>query len=360
MTRTALLASVGLCVFGQMAVAAEHAPRPMFARGINRHDPVPGRAPLGGLPTWNFTWTYNRNNYSATFVGNPPTGAAVSVPVYIIPIALTYNGTTTDPTKADYTGNSPVKNIQISPILQSGITYNQGGTNLGNTQYEDAFQRANLWGTVKNNPNYHVLLSPVTVEPVQSLTVPNGQGSVANEFGVTTIIANINWLDPILQGLLTSLNIPANSLPLFITTQTYLSSDGTTATCCIGGYHSYTGTQAYSHATYISKNGGALAFSQDVSALSHEIGEWVDDPLTNNTNVPFSCATHGNGNQIYEVGDPLEVVANYGDYAYSLNGLTWHLQDMVMPTYFGAPKSTSIPYNQSFQGHRFSVCQNGG
>ena len=31
-----------------------------------------------------------------------------------------------------------------------------------------------------------------------------------------------------------------------------------------------------------------------------------------------------------------------------------------MPTYFGAPATKSIPFNQSFEGTKFSVCQNGG
>ncbi len=334
---------------------------PYFVHGINRHEPLSIVRPLGGIPTFTFKWTYNGTLYHATFAGKAPSAnTTTTIPVYIIPIKLTYGSTTTDPTAADYTGKSPVQNTLASPIFNAGIDYIQGGTNVGNTQYEDAYQRANLWGKVKTYTNSHTLLGTPTVKPVQSLTVPTNEGTVATEFGVKVIVANINWIDPKFTGMLTSLGIPANSLPIFVTTQTYLSGNSGTSQCCIGGYHSYTGTQAYSHFTYISNSGSTLAFSQDVSALSHEVGEWLDDPLTNNTSVPASCGTNGNRNQIYEVGDPIEVDANYGDYNYTLNGRVWHLQDMVMPTYFGAPKSASIPYNQSFQGHKFSVCQNGG
>jgi hypothetical protein len=59
---------------------------------------------------------------------------------------------------------------------------------------------------------------------------------------------------------------------------TYLTQGGS---CCIGGYHSSEGSvsnpQSYAEAAYVDHVG---AFSQDVSALSHEIGEWADDPLT--------------------------------------------------------------------------------
>ena len=67
----------------------------------------------------------------------------------------------------------------------------------------------------------------------------------------------------------------------------------------IGGYHSATGAQSYTYSTYIDHSG---EFAQDVSALSHEIGECVDDPLVANPN----------GNQthcgILDVGDPLETI----------------------------------------------------
>ena len=361
MSKIALYAGVGLAALASGAMAADQGMRPMFVHGINRHDPVDSVHPLGALPTWTLKWTYSGSMYHAIFVGKKPsTGVSTTTPVYIIPIKLTYGTTSADPTVADYTGKSPVQNTVASPIFQTGIDYKQGGTDVGNTQYEDAFQRANLWGMVKKHTGYHVLLGQPTIEPLQSLTVPANQGTTAKAFGVNVIIANINWFDPIINGLLGTLKIPANSLPIFVTTQTYLSGNSGTSGCCIGGYHSYTGTQAYSHFTYISNSSSTLAFSQDVSALSHEVAEWLDDPLTNNTSVPASCGSQGNGNRIYEVGDPIEVDPNYGDYPYTLGGMVYHLQDEVMPTYFGAPASTSIPYNQSFQGHKFSVCQNGG
>jgi hypothetical protein len=359
--KSSIIAGVSLFALASGAMAEDTGMRPMFARGINRHDTLPGHTPLGGLTTWTLKWTYSGTGYSAIFVGsNPKKGKSTTVPVYIIPMALTYGTTTADPTVADYTGKSPVQNTVASPIFDATTDYNQGGTDVGTTQYEDAFQRANLWGTVKSHTGYHVLLGTPTVEPVQNVTVPKSEGTTTTAFGVKVIIANINWFDPIIEGLLTTLKIPANSLPIFITTQTYLSGNSGTSGCCIGGYHSYTGTQAYSHFTYISNSSNTLAFSQDVSALSHEVGEWLDDPLTNNTKVPALCGTQGNKSKIYEVGDPLEVDANYGDYNYTLNGFVYHLQDLTLPTYYGAPAATSIPFNQTFQGTKFSVCQNGG
>jgi len=139
--------------------------------------------------------------------------------------------------------------------------------------------------------------------------------------------------------------------PIFLTYDVYLTQHHS---CCIGGYHSSTGStsapQAYAHATYVDHVG---AFAQDVSALSHEVGEWADDPLVVNINGNNSpCG-------ILEVGDPLENNANFGGFPYTANGFTYNLQDLVMLPYFGAPPSTSVNGEFTFQGEALSVCQNG-
>jgi hypothetical protein len=135
-------------------------------------------------------------------------------------------------------------------------------------------------------------------------------------------------------------------LPLFITYDVFLTSGG----CCIGGYHNANGAQpggqTYSHATYVDSKG---SFSQDVSALSHEIGEWVDDPFADNF-------VHCNDNSLMENGDPLENNANYGAFPYTLGGFTYNLQSLVFIGYFGAPKATSVHSWYSFQHDMSHVC----
>ena len=143
---------------------------------------------------------------------------------------------------------------------------------------------------------------------------------------------------------------PASDLVVFITTQTYLTSGG----CCIGGYHSYTGTQSYGQYTFITNP--TQVFSWDVSAMSHEVGEWLDDPTTGNSNSP--C--------FYEVGDPLEGGQpghSYGQWNYTVNGVVYHLQDLVTPDYFGAPAKTAAGKFWTFQGYKGfnkQVCVAGG
>jgi len=303
--------------------------------------PQAGIKPDVALPTWNGSFTYNGKNYTYNMVGTAPSSnASTTVPVYIVPIKIvikTRRSTYTfDPSHVLTNGKTVIQNTVASPIFDSTTTYVQGGVNVGTTQYIDAFQRANFWGTVQSNSNYHLLLGGPTVLAEQTLSPPSFYATVGSPFGFTAGEVNINWFDSQVNSLITKLGIQANAFPIFLTYDVYLTSGG----CCIGGYHSATGSQSYAHATYVDKVG---AFSQNVSALSHEVGEWADDPLVNNSGNNSPCG-------ILEDGDPLENNPNYGGYPYSLGGFTYDLQDLVTLPYFGAPPSTSVNGFFTFQG----------
>jgi len=332
-----MLAGASLLALSSVAIAKDTLPaHPLFAV-------QPGLRPnihkASALPTWDFKWTYSGTNYTAIFVGaNPASPASNTVPVEIIPVVFKYKGTTENPSKGK--AKSPLARTIASPIFDATTNYTQGGTNVGTTQYEDAFQRAALWGIGGSSSSYHVLLGAPTVLKAMKLTAQ----SSGTEFGVPVLLENINTFDAAIQSTVKAQ--PVDSLPIFLMSDTYMTSGG----CCIGGYHSYTGTQAYSVTTYITKTG---VFSQDDSALSHEVGEWMDDPETNNG---VHCG-------IYEVGDPLEGGQPghpYGTWPYTVNGFQYHMQDLVLPPYFGAPTTTSVNGWSTFQGYTIGACSNGG
>src|SRR6185503_9445249 len=108
------------------------------------------------------------------------------IPTALIPIRFVFaDGNVFDATTDIVNGLTPIQGIINSPIFQNyDFNSNQGnyyfgGTapavKVGNTQYGDAFQRANFWDTVSTRaPNYHVLLSQPTVLPTQTINVPDG------------------------------------------------------------------------------------------------------------------------------------------------------------------------------------------
>ena len=362
-TVLSLLAALAVvaCVTGTALAQEDTMPaHPMFERLRPTLHADTGNAPVTALTTWNGSFVYKSKTYNYNMVGtDPSTGTSTTVKVFLIPIALKYvsNGTTTifSPATLQSNGKSAIGNTINSPIFKNMDWVTPTGVDLGTTQYEDAFQRGNFWGTVAGT-NYHVLLGQPKVTPLQTLTVPAADGKVSTEFGISVGTADINWFDGQLQAILTKFaaQITPTTLPIFITYNSYLTSFG----CCIGGYHSAYGStsapQAYSHFTYIGTPG---IFAQDVSALSHEVGEWLDDPLVVNSNGnPVSCG-------ILEVGDPEEGFSNYGAFPYTLNGFTYNLQDLVYLEYFGAPNTTSVDGGaESFHDNPFKlgICNNGG
>lgn len=336
---------------------------PRYAR-LTPHLTNDNATPATPLTTWNGSFTYKSKTYNYNMVGTAPAnpGKSTTIRTFIIPVALKFvvNGKTTifSPETKQSNGVTAVQSTIDSPIFQKMDWVSPQGTNLGTTQYEDAFQRGNFWQSIGSG--YHTLLGQPTVLPVQTITVPAADGSIITEFGLSVGSANIDWFDAQLQSLLSkfSKEITPTTFPIFITYNSYLTEDG----CCIGGYHNSEGSnaapQAYAMFTYIGESG---VFAQDVSALSHEAGEWMDDPLVVNIGGnPVECGD-------LEVGDPEEGYnedgAVYGAFPYTLNGFTYHLQDLVYLEYFGAPTTTSVDGGaETFLDNPFKmgICTNGG
>jgi hypothetical protein len=340
----------------EMKVSDDIKPRYVTLPPRLRYDAA---TPATPLTTWNGSFTYQGTNYSYNMVGTAPsTNTSTTIQAYIIPLKIVItprrgSTITFDPAHVLSNGNTVTTNTVKSPIFDSTTTYIQGGTDVGTTQYEDAFQRANFWGTVSTDTSYHVLLGGPTVLAEQTLSPPRADGTTGSPFGFTAGLVDINWFDAQIQTLISHFTqIQPNTLPIFLTYDVYLTESGQ---CCIGGYHSSEGSvsapQAYAHFTYVDHPG---EFAQDVSALSHEVGEWLDDPLVVNVNGNNTVCG------ILEVGDPEEGDSNFGGFPYSLHGFTYNLQDLVFLTYFGAPSSTSLHGWLSFQDNTsLSVCSNG-
>ena len=362
-TKSGILVLATLCmaagVFAQDAQIEPGSERPMFTRfrGQLRTSKNSIEAATTPLQTWNGSFVDGGTTYNYNMVGTAPsTGSSTTVQVEIIPIKIVIagkgrnGGATFDPSTKLSNGNTVTTNAVQSPVFDA-IPFTSGGVSMGTTQYIDAYQRANFWGTVSSHTGYHVLLGGPTVLAEQTLSPPSRSGKTGVVFGFSAGLVDINWFDAQLHSLITKLGITPNTFPIFLTYNVYLTQNNS---CCIGGYHSSTGLvsapQSYAHATYVDRAG---SFAQDVSAMSHEVGEWMDDPLVVNNGNNTPCG-------ILENGDPLENNSNFGGIPYKgNNGFTYNLQDLVTLPYFGAPASTSVNGEFTFQGESLAVCANG-
>jgi hypothetical protein len=148
---------------------------------------------------------------------------------------------------------------------------------------------------------------------------------------------DINVFDAFLQSTilpaLGTFGVGPKILPLFLF-ENVVMFDGSAANCCILGYHSafmnqHGVPQTYSVANYDSN--GAFPTAPDTVALSHEIAEWMDDPLVNNDTPPWGNIGQVTGCQAnLEVGDPLSGTM----FPIPMPGFTYHVQDLAFKSWF--------------------------
>lgn len=366
MTKTvaalALLASASPFAFASQPAAAAEA-KPMF-KVLRPHGEVHFRQHAGSpltLKFWYGTLNYNGIAYTYEMVGTDPskTNKTTTIKAYIIPVKMVYSkkvygkdGRTFEPNADKWNGLTITRALAKSPLFGT-MDWKWGSTDVGTTQYTDAFQRGSFWSYVGSNTNYHVVLAPtvlseVTIKP----TTAQGGAVIDNPFGTGKVgEMDLSAFDAALQQFMTRFTqINPGKLPIFVTDNVYLTSRG----CCIGGYYAVlhpenTGIyQTYAYSTFITSEG---AFAQDVSGFSNEIASLYDDPLLENTQTP--CTGELN------VTAPFGGKPNYGTFTVAYNNITWHLQTAAFLEYFGAPANFSANNWLDDQNMESQMCQDG-
>ena len=367
---------------------------------------------------WTFTATSSRddNTYFGLMVGNRALdgGSKPSdVPVEIIPVIVNTvalgtavdpntlkitvaTGTANDrtslnPTAADNSclvspNNIPATVFRQSPLFEPAL-FNYGGTDVGFTQATDAFQRANFWNVINRN-SYHVLLSARVLRPL-TLNVPapsNGVGGLALDLpGLIGLcgrigLVDIGTIDGFVTGALSQLlaqGVNPSNLPIFMFyNAAFAIGDPTDLNnCCAGGYHNVVnvGTQqdpvlqTYSPLDF-DMTGFFINDTRspvlDAEIASHEVAEWMDDPLGNNLVPAWGHTGQVGGCQNnLEVADPLTGLE--APRIFMPNGFTYHLQELAFFSWFfgnvnDGPPSIGIHRwfsdNDSFTSNAGPVC----
>jgi hypothetical protein len=346
-------------------------PRHVFSRprGMDHHNEL--ASSVVPIPLWSYSMTASAAMGGQTFTGsimghNPfdATKTTTTVRTQIVPLVIRvvdtisasqstviYDPTAPDPCNAGHTG---VEVITSSPLFTNN-NWTMNGVNVGNTQYMDAFLRAQFWSVV-GGTDYHFILQP-EVLPAQTLTFSGsgsgssgpGQnydavsltGSGCGSVGVVTM----QDLDTAVQALITgplAASINAGTLPIFLTKSVVTADSGTdiSVNCCALGYHSSfpAGPNLQIYSPFSLDTSGIFG-NMDVSTLSHELGEAINDPTGNNPTpswggvgqVVGQCQTN------LEVGDPLSPGFTSPTKEFVVtgaNGLTYHLQELAFTNWF--------------------------
>ncbi len=341
------------------------------------------------LPLWTFDILGSRdgNHHLGAIVGHSPfkNPQTDRIPTHIVPLLIrthrvataidpkTFQLTTvagdtvTDPTAPDSAclkapNNVPATLVRQSPIM-TPTKFVFGGTDMGTTQYLDAFERASFFKVLGSRADdYHVLLDPIRMHEPVVIDAPANEGLAINDpnffqaFGFSICaplqLVDINWFDSYVQGTvipaLAEEGIEAGSLPVFLSYEAAWPVGDVTnlGNCCAIGYHNSTGspivTQTYSVADFDRTQffvGPAAGL--DTEPLSHEIGEWMNDPLGDNLTAPWGHIGQVGGCQAnLEVGDPLTGT----DLApvKMPNGFSYHLQELAFFSWFYGAPSTAV------------------
>ncbi|HUD65721.1 MAG TPA: hypothetical protein VMQ17_14120 [Candidatus Sulfotelmatobacter sp.] len=396
-----LIATVAFCLFSAFAIAQtqdavphrlqfQNPPtsvqRPMAAEAVRRAV-TDTLAPSGAsgtslLPVFNYEVASSRdgNVYDGVIVGAHPatrgSAAQVSVRAQLIPvilqfhtlgvsfdpktgaIATTSGDRTSDPTMQDTACFSGPVNVPVDVMLQSPIfkraDFNFGGTDVGSTQYVDAFQRASFWNQIDRN-HYHTLLKPELLPPLV-VDVPADQGLSVNAdtfqpfFGLCGPegLVEITFLRAaVVSELAKRKDVNPGTFPMFMLYNAGMPVGGPTNinNCCGGGFHSITPAGPITFQTFspfdFDVSGLFLTSTSDTATASHEVAEWVNDPFIINRTPAWGHTGQVAGCQSnLEVGDPL--TGNEAPRIAGNNGFTYHLQELAFFSWFFGNPSLGI------------------
>jgi hypothetical protein len=267
------------------------------------------------IPLWNFSLVspFDKLSYSGQMVGRSPFYhgyRSTVVQSYLIPVKLTFSdGTVLDPTVSNSClGATTLSVVQNSPIFQT-TDWVMNGVDVGTAQYVDGFQRANFWSDVSVAGNsYHNSLALNNLTKI-SVTVPAADGAafpfICNEGQI-----DINWWDALVQNTilpsLASKGVGPTNVPIFLFDSVEMCDPFSDGSCGILGYHNAFTPGGVLQTYSVTDFDNSGLYGGDISIMTHEVGEWMDDPTTVNPTPAWGNIGQVSGCQNnLEVGDPL-------------------------------------------------------
>jgi len=302
------------------------------------------------LSVYNFSGP--RGAYTGVLVGGSPfnptpvTINAVLIPLIIqvcldSPCSTVETFDPTAPDSCDPNDTTPVDRFLFSPlVLPANLTFN--GVSVGTTQYIDGFMKAEWWKKTGGSSSYSNFINWVFASAVSFPPLGLGVASVigtgcSEEVNIPISSFKSTMTGTIIPTLQKSGVISPTKFAFFL-----MKSAGPNG----GGLHNATGNpvQTWAAAPYKVKF--------DVEIASHEIGEWMNDPLTNNATPKWGfigekkdeCASN------FEVGDPLNFTTVLLKSV--LSPYTYHVQELAFFSWFyDAEFATSVGAGGKFSSN---------
>lgn len=273
-------------------------------------------------------------------VGNDPlVGTTTTIPVNITEVSLALENSS----------GTVVKTVPFTTVFDDVITDSPNfalatyDSSSVATQFADAVQRAEFFNTAKSA--WHTMLGGPTIVNHVTISVPASMAVTFQDGRTETVTAYftrtasdgstiVELLDVLFNKLFDTqvvndanaghFSTGALNLEMFPNTLLFSANEAkptTAGTCCVLGFHTYFFASGVTpqpriisiFASYLSP-GAVPAPVQDVTAMSHEISESINDPFLNNATpvwqFPNQPATSTVCQNNLETGDPVEVLSN--------------------------------------------------
>jgi len=281
------------------------------------------------IPNWSDSFASGSQKFAYTMVGASPIthpSSTTVVDTELQPLAFKFaNGIVIHGAPAaSITANSP---IFVNTKFQTGMG-----------QYLDLFQRANFAKYIGSKP-YHVRLGLPSIRSEITIVVPKASGETAkSKSGVTYGLIDFSFISKTIISLIKAGKFNPTTLPIFVAGNIF-EYNQIDVLCCILGYHDVTSPAPGQLQTYIYTSfPTAGLFNQgfaDVAVLSHEVGEWMDDPFGTNQVRSWSVPQHPGicFSNLLEVGDAIEYFPD-PTFPVTLNGKQYHMQDLAFFSWF--------------------------
>jgi hypothetical protein len=292
---------------------------------------------------------------------HPENGGSAVIDAPVVPVSLDlleYDGSirVVNGQKLHYSVQPFLDGVIGSPIFQN-TEYSSSDVA---TQFGDAIQRAEFYNVMQSD--WHTLLRP-SVKTERTVAVPRGSYFFAlNQDGscCAFVLLDMNVFSKLLFPASAhdastpvgaaehSGEITPQSISTFLFPNTYLYLNGNPNQCCVLGFHTYDFEPGDSSngfrekryvlnfASWISPGLFGSGF-EDVTALSHEIVESLNDPFVGSDGVhgitPWWLSVNGNCQNDLEVGDVIEGLPD-ATVAIKSGGKTYHPQNAALLQWF--------------------------
>ncbi len=325
------------------------------------------RANVISVPTFAASFISRGKTWQLNMMGTAPwNGASTTIPAHIVAVSL----------RLQNANLVTFTTVSVAPFLTPAL--NSPNFQLANyssgagIQFGDAVQRAEFFHKMK--PGWHTNLRPAAVVHSVTITVPrfttvdvNGFSTKVQTYfsqkasdGHTTVFLLDQFFNQqifnIVANEIKAGRFSTNALNIALFPNTFifsLNAEGGVGNCCVLGFHTFFTDSAvpkesrwiFAFASWISP--GVFSGFQDVTALSHEISESLNDPFVDNQVPAWQFPSEpGTCQDNLETGDPVEVLSN-PSFPVHVAGRTYHPQTEALLQWF-EQKPTSTAINSAY------------